>query len=86
MRMPQFIASSLRRKVMLLVLAATVAALALSALGLVVYDLRVYEKQWTNDLVTQAEILARASAPALAFNDKQTATTDLTLMKVRPRV
>jgi signal transduction histidine kinase len=82
----QYVRRSLRRKVMLLIMAATVAALALSALGLVVYDLRVYERQWTNDLVTQAEILARASAPALAFNDKQTAATDLTLMKVRPRV
>ena len=77
---------SLRRKVILLVLAATVAALALTAMGLVVYDLRAYEKQWTNDLNTQAEILARASAPALSFDDRRTATTDLTLMKVRPRV
>ena len=77
---------SLRRKVILLVLAATVAALSLTALGLVVYDLRAYELQWTNDLNTQAEILARASAPALAFDDRRTATTDLTLMKVRTRV
>ncbi len=77
---------SLRRKVILLVLSATVAALTLSALGLVVYDLRAYEQQWTSDLVTQAEILARASAPALAFDDRSTAATDLTLMKVRPQV
>ncbi len=77
---------SLRRKVILLVLAATVAALSLTALGLVVYDLRAYEKQWTNDLNTQAEILARASAPALSFDDRRTAKTDLTLMKVRARV
>jgi signal transduction histidine kinase len=84
--MLETIRHSLRRKVILLVLAATVAALALTALGLVVYDLRAYEQQWTNDLNTQAEILARASAPALAFDDRRTATTDLTLMKVRPRV
>jgi signal transduction histidine kinase len=83
---PSSLRSSLRRKVILLVLASTVAALLLSAVGLVIYDLRAYERQWTNDLNTQAEILARASAPALAFNDRQTAATDLTLMKVRPRV
>jgi signal transduction histidine kinase/CheY-like chemotaxis protein len=77
---------SVRRKVILLVLAATVSALAIAALALVVYDLRTYELQWSNDLNTQAEILARASAPALSFNDRKTATTDLTLMKVRPRV
>jgi signal transduction histidine kinase len=63
-----------------------VAALVLSAIGLVIYDLRAYERQWTNDLNTQAEILARASAPALAFDDRKTAATDLTLMKVRARV
>ncbi len=84
--MLESIRHSLRRKVILLVLAATAAALALTALGLVIYDLRAYEKQWTNDLNTQAEILARASAPALAFDDRRTATTDLSLMKVRPRV
>ena len=84
--MLESIRHSLRRKVILLVLAATVAALALTALGLVVYDLRAYEKQWTSDLNTQAEILARASAPALAFDDRRTATTDLTLMKVRSQV
>jgi signal transduction histidine kinase/CheY-like chemotaxis protein len=78
--------SSVRRKVIVLVLVTTVSALALSALALVIFDLRTYELQWTNDLNTQAEILARASAPALSFNDRQTATTDLTLMKVRPRV
>ena len=80
------IRGSVRRKVILLVLAATASALALSAIGLVIYDLRTYEQQWTNDLNTQAEVLARASAPALAFNDRQTATGDLSVMKVRPRV
>jgi signal transduction histidine kinase len=84
--MLESIRHSLRRKVILLVLAATVAALSLTALGLVVYDLRAYEQQWTTDLNTQAEVLARASAPALAFDDRRTAATDLTLMKVRPRV
>ena len=62
---------SIRRKVMLLVLGTTVSALALSAVGLVIYDLRAYERQWTEDLYLQAEILARASAPALSFHDAQ---------------
>jgi signal transduction histidine kinase len=80
------IRQSLRRKVLLLVLASTVAALALSALGLVIYDLRAYERQWTNDLNTQAELLARTSAAALSFGDRETATRDLGVLKVRPRV
>ncbi len=78
--------SSVRRKVILLVLAATVSALALSALALVIYDLRTYEMQWTNDLNTQAEILARANAFALASKDRRTATADLSPLKIRPRV
>ncbi len=77
---------SLRTKVMLLALATTVSALALSALGLVIYDLQSYERQWSNDLVTQAEVLARASAPALSFGDRATAEKDLSVMRVRPRV
>jgi signal transduction histidine kinase len=80
------ISRSLRRKVLLLVLAATAIALGLSAVGLVLYDLRAYERQWTNDLNTQAELLARTSAAALSFADRETATRDLGVLKVRPRV
>jgi two-component system, sensor histidine kinase len=80
------IRNSVRRKVMVLVLATTVMALGLSAVALLVYDLGDYERQWTNDLNLQAEILARASAPALQFNDPYAATNDLRLIRVRPQV
>ncbi|HET9576465.1 MAG TPA: ATP-binding protein [Usitatibacter sp.] len=80
------IRSSIRTRVMLLVLATTISALVLSAAGLVIYDLRSYERQWTNDLVATAEVLARASAPALAFNDRRTAAGDLSVMKARARI
>jgi signal transduction histidine kinase/ActR/RegA family two-component response regulator len=78
--------ASISRKIMLLVLVTTASALFLSAAGLVVYDLRAYERQWTADLNLQAEILARASAPALAFDDHQTAQKDLSLIRVRRNV
>ncbi len=78
--------TSLRRKVMMLVLSTTISALVLSAVALVLYDLRAYERQWTSDLMLQAEVLARASAPALAFSDHQAATKDLSLIRVRSRV
>ncbi len=81
-----FIARSLRRKVMLLVLATMFAALTLSAVGLVIIDLREFERQWTSDMRTQADILARASAPAIAFNDAKSAVEDLRLLQVRPSV
>ncbi len=78
--------TSISRKIMLLVLVTTASALLLSAAGLVVYDLRAYERQWTGDLNLQAEILARASAPALSFDDRATAEKDLRLIRVRPEV
>jgi signal transduction histidine kinase len=78
--------SSIRRKVMLLVLSTTISALLLSAAGLVIYDLRSYERSWTRDLDLQAEILARASAPALSFDDRDAAEKDLSLIRVRPNV
>ncbi len=80
------IRTSIARKVMLLVLVTTGAALVLSAAGLVIYDLNAYRRQWTQDLRLQAEILARASAPALSFGDHQSAEKDLRLIRVRPSV
>jgi len=80
------ISRSLRRKVLAIVLAVTAAALAVSAAGLAVYDLRAYEQQWTSDLNTQAELLARTSAAALSFGDAQTAAKDLGVLRVRPLV
>jgi signal transduction histidine kinase len=86
MRIPSAIGRSLRAKVMVLALATTISALVLSAVGLIIYDLQAYERQWSTDLVTQAEVIARASAPALSFGDRETATQDLTVLRVRPRV
>jgi signal transduction histidine kinase/CheY-like chemotaxis protein len=77
---------SLQTRVMLLVLATTLSALLLSAAGLVIYDLRSFERQWTNDMIATAEVVARASAPALAFNDRRTAADDLSVLKSRARI
>ena len=82
----QSIQKSLRHKVMLLVVAVTGSALAMSGAGLMIYDLQSFERQWSADLLTQAEVLARASAPALSFGDRRTAEKDLSVMQVRPRV
>jgi len=83
---PRFISHSLRNKVMVMALATTLVALLLSALGLVIYDLRAYERQWSTDLEAQADVLARASAPALSFADRNTAEKDLSVMRVRQHI
>jgi signal transduction histidine kinase/ActR/RegA family two-component response regulator len=80
------VARSVRSKLMLVVLATTFMALLVSATALVVYDVRTYQASWVNDLVTQAEIIARASGPAIAFNDPAAARENLGLLKVRPKI
>ncbi len=53
---------------------------------MVIYDQRIYQQTWVNDLTTQAEILGRASAPALSFDDPKSANENLALLSVRPKV
>jgi two-component system, sensor histidine kinase len=77
---------SIRTRVTFLVLATTVAALMLSAVGLVVYDLRYYERRASADFTTQADVLARATAPALSFGDRRDAERDLAVIRARPGV
>src|SRR4030095_4584805 len=57
--------TSLRRKVMVVVLATTCMALLLSATALLIYQLRSYQKNWLDDLATQARIIPSASRPPL---------------------
>ncbi|MEO8484965.1 MAG: ATP-binding protein [Betaproteobacteria bacterium] len=77
---------SIRDKVMYVVLATTFVALVVAALALVVYETLTYREATLVDLTTQADILALASAPALAFDDPAAATENLSVMRVRPGV
>lgn len=77
---------SVRQKLFLVVLTTTFIALAVAGISMVIYELRNYEESWTNDLATQAEILGRASAPALAFEDPKSAHEYLLLLKARPKI
>jgi signal transduction histidine kinase len=79
-------AGSIRRKLALIVLAATFAALLVAGIALVAYDARTYERQWVGDLTAQAEIVARASVPALEFNDPKAAAENLAVLKARPGI
>jgi hypothetical protein len=49
-------------------------------------DLRAFQRYWTDDLMTQADIMARVTAPALAFNDNETARQNLAVLRVRPQI
>ena len=80
------VARSIRIKLALVVLATTLAALLVAGVALVIYDVRAYQAAGAADLLTQAEILGRASAPALAFNDPESAYGYLMLLKAKPEI
>jgi len=79
-------ARSIRRKVMLVVLATTMTALLVTALAMLVYETRSYRTAIVDDLTTQADILARASGPALLFDDPAAARENLALLRARPQI
>jgi signal transduction histidine kinase len=80
------IAGSMRRKLISVVLAATLSALLASSIALFLYDLRAYETSARNDLIAQADILAYASAAALMFNDPAAARENLLTLEPRPQI
>src|SRR5438045_4388443 len=77
---------SIRKKLFIGVMLIIVAALLITGTAMVVYDVRSYHQSWVNDLTTQAELLGRASAPALQFDDPKFARENLALLKVRPKI
>ena len=84
--MLETIGRSIRYKLVLVVLATTLTALIVAGVAMVIYDLRDYQRSWVTDLTAQAEILGRASAPAIAFNDPKSAHEYLALLRARPEI
>ncbi|MCW7537390.1 ATP-binding protein [Aquabacterium sp. A7-Y] len=78
--------NSLRQKMLLVVLTTTFAALLLSATALLIYELRSFRAAWIEDLTTQADLISRSSAAALAFDDLRAASENLELLKHRPQI
>jgi signal transduction histidine kinase/ActR/RegA family two-component response regulator len=83
---PRGIARSVRSKLMLVILGTTFTALLLAGLAMVIYEARTYQKSWVDDLVTQAKIIGRTTAPALTFGDPATARGNLALLRERPQI
>jgi len=78
--------SSIRLKVMLIVLVTSLAALLFASIVLVAYDVRTHRESWARDLTIQAEVVGRTSAPALVFLDTLTAHQSLAALAIRPEV
>lgn len=77
---------SIRRKLFLIVLATTFTALLVAVTGLSIYEMARYREDWRNQLEAQARLLARATAPALAFDDVESAEAYLALAEARPEI
>jgi signal transduction histidine kinase len=77
---------SVRQKLFAGVLLTTLSALLVAGIALVAYDLHSYHVGWEADLNTQAEVIGRASTPALQFDDTTLARNNLQLLRVRPNI
>jgi signal transduction histidine kinase/ActR/RegA family two-component response regulator len=77
---------SLSNKLLVVIAATTLVALALSAIMLVLYDARAYRSATVTDLRAQADILSLSSAPALAFDDHEVATENLATLRARDSI
>jgi signal transduction histidine kinase len=74
---------SLRAKIVIVVLLTTLGALGVSALALLLYEVRNYGAFLVDDAATQAELMADITAPALRFGDPTSARTNLELLSLR---
>lgn len=77
---------SIRNKLFIIVLVTSIAALFITIVALAIYDLQTYRNTLTKDVSTQAELIGRASIPALLFDDAKLARANLSLLEVRPKI
>jgi signal transduction histidine kinase/ActR/RegA family two-component response regulator len=77
---------SVRSKLILMAVSTTLVALLAASIAMLLYDLRTFKQYWVDDLMTQADIIASVTAPALAFNDAKTAQQNLAVLRVRPQI
>ena len=76
----------IRRKLALITLTSTAAALVLASSGFLAWDVVQYRAMVSSDLEAQAAMVARNSAAPLEFQDERLATEVLGTMQVRPRI
>jgi two-component system, sensor histidine kinase len=77
---------TVRGKLILMAVSTTFVALLAASAAMLLFDLRAFQRYWADDLTAQADIMARVTAPALAFNDDAAASQTLAVLRVRPQV
>jgi signal transduction histidine kinase/AmiR/NasT family two-component response regulator len=78
--------ASLQRKLLGVMLLTALVSVVVALAAMIGYDLRTYHAVWVDDISTQAELVGRTAAPALAFDDAQVAQEDLALLRLQPKV
>jgi len=81
-----FARPSVRGKLMRVVLLTTATAVLIAGIAMLTRDLTVYRQYWATDVESQATVIALAVAPALAFDDHETAEAYLLALRARPRI
>jgi len=65
--------SSIKRKLTLIIMAASTVALLLASTGFVSYELFTFRQKMVRDLSTLADIIANRSTAALSFDNQEDA-------------
>lgn len=74
---------SIKRKLMLITMLTSTAALVLSSVSFLIYDLLSFRRQLSQDLMTQAQIIGFNSGAAMAFKDEAAATATLSALTAK---
>ncbi|HEY2546015.1 MAG TPA: ATP-binding protein [Candidatus Acidoferrum sp.] len=74
---------SIRRKLIFITMLTSSAALILSSVSFLIYDLISFRRQLSQDLMTQGEIIAFNSGAAMAFKDESAAAATLSALKAK---
>ncbi|HEU4851493.1 MAG TPA: ATP-binding protein [Telluria sp.] len=77
---------TVRSKLIVMAVATTFFALLASFAAMMAYDLRSFRDYLVADVITQADVVASVTAPALTFNDSTTAQQSLAVLRVRPQI
>ena len=77
---------TVRSKLIVMALVTTAVALLTSFAAMIAYDLRTFRDYLVADVITQADVVASVAAPALSFNDAETAQQSLAVLRVRPQI
>src|SRR6266704_5793855 len=78
--------SSIKRKLTLIIMAASTVALLLASTGFVSYELFTFRQKMVRDLFSLADIIANRSTAALSFDNQEDAEEDLNSLQANPRI